>query len=128
MLCETILWLALNIYHESRSEPDTIQIAVAHVTINRSKQENSTIKKIVNKKKQFSWTNNKKKLRSKPWVKDPEVFLNCSINAVRALNKSDITKGATHYHEKRIRPKWAKDMQRTAKVGPFIFYKEKRNE
>ena len=51
-----LLWLSLNIYYEARSEPKNAQIAVAQVTINRSKSRNLTIKEVVLQPYQFRWT------------------------------------------------------------------------
>ena len=50
--------LALNIYHEARSESMEGQIAVAQVTLNRVAHSEwpSTICEVVSEPKQFSWT------------------------------------------------------------------------
>ena len=49
--------LALNIYHEARSEPLYSQVAVAQVTLNRVSNPNypSTVCGVVTQKGQFSW-------------------------------------------------------------------------
>jgi spore germination cell wall hydrolase CwlJ-like protein len=38
-------------------------------------------------------------------------------------NKSNHTKGADHYHAKRVSPSWAKKLTRTVDIGNHIFYK-----
>ena len=50
--------LAMNIYHEARSESMQGQIAVAQVTLNRVEHDKwpSTICEVVYEPKQFSWT------------------------------------------------------------------------
>ena len=50
--------LALNIYHEARSEPPVGRYAVAWVTLNRVEHEKfrDTICKVVYQPGQFSWT------------------------------------------------------------------------
>lgn len=125
MIAGAILWLSLNIYHEARGEALKPQIAVAHVTMNRAAGKSKPISSVIREKNQFSWTKKKKKLKGKPWKTDPKVFLNCSLAAVKALTTDDITGGATHYHESRIKPAWAKSkkMKRTVVLGPFTFYK-----
>lgn len=62
MLKTAIFCLALNIYFESRGEPEIGQIAVAHVTNNRAIKNNSSICTEVFKKGQFSWTKTKYKI------------------------------------------------------------------
>lgn len=126
MLPEALLWLSLTVFHEARGVPEKPQIAVAQVALNRAKAENTTVKKVITKPNQFTWTKSKK--RSKPWNTDREVFVACSVTAVKAMVVPDITGGATHYHEARMRhyPKWTRKMQKTAKIGPFVFYKERR--
>lgn len=127
MLIEgALLWLTINVYHEARGEDALSQRAVAHVTLNRAKQHGYDVKKVVKEPYQFSWTLDKKKLRSKPWKTDPDVFLRCSLNSVKAMRAKDITKGATHFHERSMRPypDWTKDMKVTLKYGAFVFYKD----
>jgi len=122
----TILWLALNIYHESRGEPDLAQVGVAQVTLNRAREDEKTVGSVVREKHQFTWRAKKSKRNAKPWKTDSKVFLACGMNAVKALSREDITGGATHFHSKmRHPPKWTKKMQRTARFGAIIFYKEK---
>ena len=128
MLPEALLWLSLTVFHEARGTPEKPQIAVAQVALNRARENNETVKEVVNKPHQFTWTKDKRKKRSKPWKTDRKVFVACSINAVKATILPDITGGATHYHEAKMRryPKWTNKMKRTARIGPFVFYKERR--
>jgi len=35
----------------------------------------------------------------------------------------DITDGALYYHADYVRPRWAKHMERTSKIGEHIFYR-----
>lgn len=93
ILKAAVLCLALNIYHESRGEPYDGQIAVAHVTINRSKKNKTTICQEVYKKKQFSWT--RKKLvqidkSSKEWINAKKI-------AFEALRTKDTTQGSLFF-------------------------------
>lgn len=121
-----LLWLTLNVYHEARGEDALSQRAVAHVTLNRAKKHGYDVEKVVKEPYQFSWTFDKKKLHSKPWKTDPDVFLRCSLNSVKAAISEDITKGATHFHERSMRPypNWTKNMKVTLRYGAFVFYKD----
>jgi spore germination cell wall hydrolase CwlJ-like protein len=58
MIAEGILCLALNIFHEARSEPIQSQVAVAAITMNRvnDKEHPSSICKVVYEPSAFSWT------------------------------------------------------------------------
>lgn len=122
-----LFWLTLNLYHEARGQPTIAQLSVCHVTINRSKERNQTIKEAVTHPYQFSWRLERKKRKAKPWLQEPEAFLNCSIIAIQASTGPDITGGATYFHEARMKPKprWTKKLKRVARYGDLIFYKEK---
>ncbi len=63
MIMESLLCLALNIFHEARSEPIESQIGVAAVTVNRSRDKGypSSICKVVYEPSAFSWTASKAK-------------------------------------------------------------------
>jgi len=124
-----LLWLAMNVYHESRGEPDIAQHAVTHVTLNRAKEKGLVVQSVVKEPGQFSWRLDRNKRESKPWKEDPEQFLKCSLNVVKAVAGKDPTNGATHFHEAKMKPapKWTKTMKKVGKIGGFIFYKEKKN-
>ncbi|MBV5347811.1 cell wall hydrolase [bacterium] len=119
-----LLWLSLNVYYEARSEDRAAQIAVAHVTINRSEESNKTIKEVVLKPHQFSWTGVKSR-RKIP--NDPEVFQDCVKSALIALSTPDNTGGATFFHEKSVKPRWVKKMSYLKSFGSHKFYKPKKS-
>lgn len=125
MIFETIFWLTLNLYHEARGEPPEVQMAVAHVTMNRALDRKKTVSDVVKEPYQFSWTTTK--LKQKPWVTDSETFLRCGIIALTAIIMPDITKGSTYYHERKVEPYWAKKMTKTKTTEKFYFYKEKKS-
>ena len=123
--------LALNIFHEARSESKKGQRAVAGVTLNRvkSKQYPNTICDVVYEKRwdrirkryigQFSWTEFDKppKLKSKAW------FLAWKIaEAAYKEKEKKHLKGALFYHAKYIKPSWARKKKPIAKIGKHIFY------
>jgi spore germination cell wall hydrolase CwlJ-like protein len=120
MLIKSALFcLALNIYYEARGEPLQGQYAVAHVTLNRVKQNYSDICTEVFKQGQFSWTRHKFKIPSdkdKSWKVAQEV-------ARRALSSKDITGGATYFHSRNCRNTTNfKNKRVTTKIGGHIFY------
>lgn len=124
-LMEALLWLTLNVYHEARNQDQLDQIAIAHVTINRAKKHNKSIKAVVLSPYQFSWTHQLKDYQPK----DLKAFLECYNSVLIAKQGYDFTQGATHYHEKKIKPKWRKDknMVYIADFGAHRFYKQYSN-
>lgn len=111
--------LATNIYHEARGEGYLGGLAVAVVTLNRTKHEDypRDICAVVYQKRQFSWTNNK---RHKPTVNAASVYL-----AKVALSQRHELRGlrATHYHTTKVRPRWRLQLQQVAHIGQHVFYK-----
>lgn len=128
LLSTALMCLALNVYKEARGEPFVGKTAVAHVTINRTKERNKTVCQVVLEPRQFSWATTQVK-RGK-LVKGAEPDLNGkewkeSVFAARmALKGRDHTKGATFYHEYRIRPLWANSFKFVARWGNHHFYRK----
>ena len=120
-MIESLLWLALNIYHEARNQDQFDQLAVAHVTINRMVKRNLSIKEVVLQPFQFSWTHQKKDYI--PY--DKEAFKECEESAIIALSGFDFTGGATHYHNKGVIPEWTNRMVYLGTFGDHIFYKRR---
>ena len=137
MIIETALTcLALNIYHETRSQALVEQIAVSQVVLNRvaDKRFPNTICGVVKQaityknsnkpvphKCQFSWYCDGKKdepKNTKAWHNALQV-----AKTVQSTVTLDITEGATHYHATYVRPDWAKTKTRTARIGRHIFYR-----
>lgn len=117
MLEAAIACLALNIYHEARSEPVQGRIAVAHVTLNRAKHRLDNVCKEVFKSKQFSWTINP------PEVRDLKAFNEAKRLAYLALRTQDVTNGATHYHADYVSPAWSYKLAFVKRIGSHLFYK-----
>lgn len=108
--------LAANIYHEARGEPKLGQLAVAKVTLNRTK--NGDYCKTVFDPYQFSWTTKNKNLK---------YDLNSYKIALQAEEATHVLSdfSATHFHTAKVNPVWAKSFKRLRKIGNHIFY-EKR--
>jgi len=118
-LLEGFLWLALNVYHEGRSESQIGQIAIAHVTLNRAQQQDISIKEVIKQPHQFQWVRGKK-------IHFPHnlpVFLQCMRSAFIALNTRDFTAGATHFHVKSISPDWSSHLTYLNQYGSHKFYR-----
>lgn len=114
-----LLWLTLNVYHEARSEPLEGQMAVAHVTLNRSEERLLPVREVVTQPAQFSWYGKKPILPD-----DTDSFLICLTNTILAANSEDLTAGATYYHHVSVQPYWAEGMELTGRFGTHFFYKE----
>jgi N-acetylmuramoyl-L-alanine amidase len=111
--------LAKNIYHESRGEPIKGQIAVALVTINRTKHENypSTVCGVVYDKGQFSWTSSPTRIVNNTAWKS-------AIELAEAVLEGNITLpnfNALYFHNVSIRPKW-KTQVRPLRIGNHVFF------
>jgi len=105
--------LTQNIYYEAKGEPKAGQLAVAFVTLNRSK--NRSVCDAVFEKYQFSWTLN----YSTNVVK--EEWLAAMRVAKEALNTKNYFK-ATHFHSVNVAPKWAKQRRFIVQIGNHLFY------
>ncbi|KAF0188997.1 MAG: Cell Wall [Desulfobulbaceae bacterium] len=117
-LLEGILWLTLNIYHEARSEPQIGQVAIAHVTLNRAKQKNISIKDVLEQPKQFHWIEKKSYIPN-----NVPVFFQCMQSALIAVSTRDFTAGATHFHLVTKKPKWSSNLTYIDQYGSHKFYR-----
>ena len=117
--------MALNVYHESRSEDLIGQIAVANVTMNRvaSKTYPDSVEDVVYQRKQFSWT-----LRRNLVEDDLDAFRQAVDVALLVMSgkTKDVTGGALHYYAPeemkcKCEPAWAKTMVETITIGGHVF-------
>ncbi len=114
--------LALNIYHEARGERVEGQIAVAHVTINRTEHNKwkGSICDVVYQPKQFSWTHlieDQTPKENKAWNKAKVIARDVMIG-----NTEDPTFGAVFYHANYVNPNWAEYMDLSKVIGRHLFY------
>ena len=95
--------LALNIYHEARSEPPVGRYAVAWVTLNRVEHEKfrNTVCKVVYQPGQFSWTEDGKsdKTYEKEAYKEAMKIAE-DVYYAKEEGKIDPTGGATFYRNR----------------------------
>lgn len=112
--------LALNVYAEARGEIIEGQLAVAHVTLNRTEDPRypDEVCAVVYDPYQFSWTD-------RPLIIDePESMTRAMFVALSAMlsDHPDPTDGATHFYSGPA-PLWASSMMVTAQIGNHTFLK-----
>jgi len=121
--------LARAIYHEARGESVEGQFAVAEVILNRldSPEFPATICGVVNQGAsrpracQFSFACDGR----------PDTMHNARARDVaRKIARlmidgapRQLTQGATHFHSRRVRPRWARVFGLTAEIGAHVFYR-----
>lgn len=129
--------LAQNIYFESAYEPDEGKLAVAFVTLNRTKHPSfpSSVCGVVTQKTkstcQFSWFCQEKEKNTFLTRATPhnemvyEKILELATFAYVNYDKiNDPSRGALFYHADYVHPKW-KNVTHTRTIGRHIFYTEK---
>ena len=120
--------LAKAIYFEARGEPDRGRRAVAEVVLNRVDDERypDTICGVVyqgnSRGCQFSWTCNGKDVKPR----NKELYRAMVALADRTIRASErpVSGGATHFHTRRVSPRWAKIFPRTTTIGAHHFYRQ----
>ena len=124
--------LALNIYKEARGEDIMGQYAVALVTLNRAREKDGDICRIVFTSKQFSWTEtdsvNGVLRDDKMPSKESKEWKQAIYVAQTSFAKKDFTNGATHFHSIKIHPYWVTQMNFHGKFGSHYFYKSRKEE
>jgi spore germination cell wall hydrolase CwlJ-like protein len=129
---ESLACLARNVYFEARGEPIAGQFAVAEVTMNRkgSRLFPRTVCEVVYQQTwdplrkrmvgAFSWTEFKKMPGpgGDEWLRAQQV-----AEAVYYNRYTPQLQGALYFHASYIRPDWAKEKRRVARIGRHVFYK-----
>ena len=129
---QSLACLAKNVYFEARGEPLAGQYAVAEVTMNRaaSGRYPQTVCGVVYQQNwdsirgryvgAFAWT-------EFDTLPDPagEEWARAQIVAEAVYNKryTPSLHGALHFHATYIRPGWAKEKRRVARIGRHVFYR-----
>jgi spore germination cell wall hydrolase CwlJ-like protein len=127
-LDEAITCLARSIYWEAKGKDTADMEAVASVVMNRLGHEGfpDTVCAVVKqgsetKHCQFSWW-----CDGRPDTAQEETqYALAKEIARKALNKQlpDRTDGAMYFHDRTVKPDWAKEYIKTAETGMFKFYK-----
>ena len=125
--------LAEALYFEARGETVRGMFAVAEVIVNRvaSARYPDTICEVVNQGTgrkfacQFTYTCDGRKER----ITEPRAYERVGKIARLVIDGEapmDLTKGATHYHTKAVRPRWSRVFPRTTTIGYHHFYRQGR--
>ena len=137
MLLESLLCLALNIYHEGRSQGYDGMAAVAVVTMNRAKQDPNQICAEVFRPKQFSWANSLttvsaklRKKRAKRFLpKDKKAWAAAKVVAKQALDGkldsfiyAEIGTADHYFNPDKANPSWQHSMREVATIRNHVFY------
>lgn len=116
------LWLALNIYHEARSEPLEGQIAVGHVTLNRVEFRRRSVKRVVLQAYQFSWANHGARPDIDEYEAIERAFRAVDLVIEERRQGKDFF-GCDHYFADYIDPpRWARGMMFHRQIGRHLFY------
>jgi N-acetylmuramoyl-L-alanine amidase len=113
--------LALNVYYEARGESLAGQYAVAEVTLNRKAALGfpKSVCDVVYQKGAFSWTAEKVyEPGGAEWQRAVKV-----AEDVYYRRRAPAMPGVLHYHATQVRPHWAKEHERVARIGRHIFYR-----
>lgn len=124
--------LAKNVYYEARGEPVAGQYAVAEVTMNRaaSARYPNSLCAVVHEKRwdairrryvgAFAWTEfgSLSEPRGEAWELAQKVA--ADVYYRRAPRRLE---GVTLFHADYIRPSWASERKRVARIGSHIFYR-----
>ena len=124
-----VLWLALAVFNEARSEPLAGQVAVAETILNRTVSEcyPSTVRSVVLQTNQFSWVQRGGYLKKasaehidpKSWRIAEKVALTTYLRFL--LNDSKPLSKYTHFHTRNIRPAWVSKGTSVRRIGNHVF-------
>ena len=142
MMEAALVCLALNVYHEARSQPFIGQVAVAQVVMNRVRDDRypDNVCDVVYQGQTYSWKPDFP-VRNRcqfSWYcdgksdtpRDKEAWDKARLIAhgVYNGNLDDFVEGATHYHAHYVRPEWAETKTMVVRIGDHIFYRWERKE
>lgn len=137
IVSSALLCLALNVYHEARSEPVMGQYAVAMVTVNRAGRDEGRVCAEVFKPFQFSWANSRVTKVKGGWLIPQSLRPFESDAWDKALRIAtvtldgrmlDVTLGSTYYHTQAVQPAWRRAFEITRKIGAHVFYRDPRRQ
>lgn len=119
--------LTLNIYHEARGEPWEGQVAVAEVTLERTRRAGGGVCKEVYRPAQFSWTDSELRLALLPRGKvfdDVQLVASASLERWHRLEPQMILpEGTTYFHTSAVNPRWSRSMEKVAVIGAHRFFR-----
>lgn len=116
--------LSTNIYYEARGETPKGQLAVAYVTLNRTRSPEfpRTICGVVYQKDAFAWTGRRNALHA--GFHDKYAWQLATLVAKLALSglAEDPTGGAVDFHATYVKPRWRLDETFAIQIGHHKFY------
>lgn len=133
--------LAKNIFYESASEPEEGKVAVGVVTLNRTNDKRfaPTVCGVINQRSggahhrgscQFSWRCGGKvrppRIDDHRWVKCQEIATNLLTQPDVYQSFTKKYSNALYFHATFVRPLWARQKVRVARVGNQWFYGDRR--
>ncbi len=124
--------LATILVLEAAGEGELGMHAVLNVIANRAFKHKTTLANVVLKPYQFSCINGVTVNHTdvSTYVVKAKSQVNRFEQAISLLQLYnldqlvDITKGATHYHTKKIKPYWSNKLEYKCTIGNHVFYKE----
>ena len=106
--------IAVTLTKEAATEGLLGKRAVYDTIITRMKESGKTACQVIMQPNQFSWT------------KDIEIFPHPSkkeLTTYRFVSKmKPVVEGATHFHNLKVKPSWARKMKPKLKIKSHIFY------
>ena len=122
MISESILCLAIAIFHESRGESKKAQYAVAEVIHNRTKHPDypNNYCAVIKQKGQFSFFKNHRSLQPPKYELDA---WKQSVEVAKDFQRkrSNYTKGATYFNHVRLGVRYKTNIK-SVKIGNHVFY------
>ena len=119
---QNIACLARNVYFEARGEPEAGQYAVAEVTMNRkaSGRYPGTVCGVVYERQAFSWTavDILPEPEGEAWDRAQEI-----AEEVYYGRHTPVLNGALFFHATYVKPDWAAERRRVARIGNHVFYR-----
>jgi N-acetylmuramoyl-L-alanine amidase len=117
--------IARTIYFEARSDGFRGMLAVAFVIRNRlaAGTFGDTVRAVIRSPAQFTVWNRGGRARSGAVPADDPHY-RMALSAARLAGSGavkDPSRGATHYHERSVRPAWARHMRVVARIGVHVF-------
>ncbi|MGA1742623.1 MAG: cell wall hydrolase [Pseudohongiellaceae bacterium] len=130
MILESLVCIALNMYHEARSEDIDAMLAVGHVVMNRVESEkypdtpcevvyqakHDSLGRLLLKQCQFAWYCDGRSDTPRNY----EAWRLALVLAAEVMNTADNTNGALWYHADYVQPKWAGNSY--VQIGVHRFY------
>lgn|SRR5690242_16561447 len=113
--------LARNVYYEARGESVAGQYAVAEVTMNRkaSPLYPKTVCDVVYQKSAFSWTGESlDPPAGQEWMRAMKV-----AQEVYYRRHPPAMPGVLYFHATYVKPEWADERERVARIGRHVFYR-----